>query len=276
MLRPFPVFAINLQTAPHRWEFIQRQCHQIGLAPARINASTGSEPLPAEILWTVDGLLHDGWCLPEVGCLLSHMAAWRSLLSGPHEFALVLEDDVIFGRDAREVIESVVLRSEPHVIKLETWLHSTFIGRYPELSITEDTAIHRLRSLHKGAAAYLINRAAATLLLGLLSQAPSRADDLPFNPDALGNAVRVDQVVPAVVMQQMFLQSDQRDKSVQSAIAPAREAHLARLNLVTPFWTRAFHLIRRVYDRTLKTARYRRLVVPFLAIDNRIVRRPGN
>ena len=166
--------------------------------------------------------------------------------------------------------------STPHLIKLETWLHPTFISRQPDYFVTEETAVFRLQSLHKGAAAYLINRAAAKLLLGLLSAVPSRADNQPFNPDLLGDSMRVDQVVPAVAMQQMFLKTGQRDKSVQSAIAPVREAHLADLNLKPSFWLRAINWGRRTILRAVKTARYRRLVVPFLATSNRTINAPGD
>lgn len=274
MVKQVLVFAINLRNASHRWVFIRRQCEGIGLAPLRIAAFTGAETLPKDIVWTVDELLCKGWCRPEIGCLLSHMAAWRSFLATANEFALILEDDVIFGRDARKVIDTVAFDSNPHLIKLETWFHSTFINRNPDYFISHNTAIHRLRSLHKGSAAYLINRPAAELLLGLLSRVPSRADNLPFNPDLLGDAMRVDQVVPAIAIQQMFLSSENRNNSMQSAIAPVREAHLAGHNIRPPFWERAIKRARRTMNEALKAARYRRLVVPFLAADDTIMTQP--
>ncbi|MEM7545556.1 MAG: FkbM family methyltransferase [Pseudomonadota bacterium] len=98
MITP-PVYVINRAQDTARLERFSDSATGLGLSVTRIEAIDGHDP--ATPLFLYRHLLRDRFrggtdIKPgALGCYLSHMAAWRKLISDGHEVALICEDDVV-------------------------------------------------------------------------------------------------------------------------------------------------------------------------------------
>ncbi|MBD5366019.1 MAG: glycosyltransferase family 25 protein [Bacteroides sp.] len=97
--------------------------------------------------------LNDG----EVGCTLSHRKAYAALLASEYDYAIVFEDDISFMRNPESLVsldlDSVLITETPRVVMLS--------GDYWFWSKGKIVSVYDCN----GAYAYIINRAAAGLLL---------------------------------------------------------------------------------------------------------------
>ncbi len=265
-----PSLVINLDDQPQRWAHVEQEFARVGLGtPRRLSARTGDVVPPGWALWSVEDCLADHWTRGEVGCLLSHMAAWRTLIDEGLEAAVVFEDDVVLGADASAVLAALTLPAAPTMVKLESWFTPTVVARQPSRQLTDRTALHALHADHRGAAAYALNAAAARVLLRRLGEAPSRADVLPFSPQGLRGEIAILQAVPAPFMQEGFLPAERRDDRLRSVLADERwEKELARHRPLTE------RLVGRA-ARTIEALRLRittgaHKAVPFLDAEGRL------
>nr|WP_129733145.1 glycosyltransferase family 25 protein [Parabacteroides goldsteinii] len=115
----------------------------------------------------------------EIGCTLSHRECCRRLLESEEEYALILEDDVVFldqerVEDMLEKITSLLKRTTPHLITLSTHL---IYYKNKKLQI-DNYSIYKLWMVW-GTCAYLINRKAAGKLLSV-SRPFIVADDFTY------------------------------------------------------------------------------------------------
>lgn len=115
---PFPVYLINLERAAHRRRFALDQLERIGVTPVLVQAVDGRE-------LDIEKLIEDGvysrdkakeafsrqLSLNEIGCSLSHVEAYRTILARGDSAALILEDDALlpegFAGKARAALEQV-------------------------------------------------------------------------------------------------------------------------------------------------------------------------
>ena len=199
------IFLINLARRPDRLAAMTRAAG--GLPLRRIEAVDARDP------GDLDGLFEEAGPLGEIprgdkACLLSHRAAWQEFVASGEAHATFLEDDVILtpsaGRflgDAGWIPQGVAL------VKLE---HYGPPGQSVLLSDFRDLdggfKLARMHSRHTGAAAYILTRQAAQMLLA------ERRFNLPvdhalFNPNnsALFARLAPWQLLPAVARQQDFV-----------------------------------------------------------------------
>lgn len=114
---------INLPASHERLQRMEAQLAQLPLAFDRVDAVDGRQE------WeTLSGSLNVSRfernvgrkVLPgEIGCYLSHLAAWQNILTSGASFGLVLEDDVVFHQNFLEALD-VGLALEKHwdILKL--------------------------------------------------------------------------------------------------------------------------------------------------------------
>ncbi|WP_296102527.1 glycosyltransferase family 25 protein [uncultured Agrobacterium sp.] len=156
------VYLINMADAHERRLGMSERLSAIGLTAERIEAVDGRAltfPIP-QFSGISYKLLHGRrTCPPEVGCYLSHVECARRLLRSGADFALILEDDVIFHDDFLEAVEAAVEKSGSwDILRLST-VNS---GRkYPFQKLTAQRALAIAMTREKGAGAYVINRRAA-------------------------------------------------------------------------------------------------------------------
>lgn len=111
----WPSYVINLAENTRRMEASARQLDAAGLPWQRIEGIWGRDLPEAEVARVYDAARNaregkHALVLPEIGCYLSHIAAWRSIAEGDAPGGFIFEDD--FAADGT-LAEKLALLSEP-------------------------------------------------------------------------------------------------------------------------------------------------------------------
>ena len=162
-------YIINLDRSKERWAYIKPLVDQLGLPVERISGVEGKLLSDEYVNKNVDQetYLAASPHIPTkgaIGCTLSHMKAWKTLLESNFEYAIIFEDDVGFDPiKLRSAIDQLVSNNTLWDLNMfaisagKVWLPIKSLQQGQKLSIY----------LTRGwcAAAYMINRKAATKLL---------------------------------------------------------------------------------------------------------------
>lgn len=157
---------INLDRAVERRARIAAALQALGIAWQRLPAMDGSLLSESERRTKIDEQeFQRKRGMPsvpgELGCYLSHVEAMRRLLASDAQYALILEDDVIPGKDLVAVLQA--LMSHPDrwdMVKLSA-VHTGTPARV--LKLTESHSLAVMFSSCTGASAYMVNRRAARI-----------------------------------------------------------------------------------------------------------------
>jgi len=206
------IYLINLARRPDRLAAMTGQAARLDLALERVEAVDGADA-PAG---AVDRWFEGGGPLGEIprgdkACLLSHRAAWELFAAGGEAHAVFLEDDVRLSQSAPALLASDNwIPSDIGIVKLE---HYGPPGQRVLLTqaraVGEDFALGRMLSRHTGAAAYILSRGAAEILLRQ-THFDLPVDHLLFNPNNSSLFVKLSpwQLVPAIARQDDSGKSD--------------------------------------------------------------------
>jgi glycosyl transferase family 25 len=208
------IYLINLGRRPDRLAAMTAQAQGIGLRLDRVEAVDAQiADLVAMDRWFAPKELKGGGPLGEIprgdkACLLSHRAAWQMFLGTGDAHAVFLEDDVRLSASAGALLVSDNwIPAGVDVVKLE---HYGPPGQRVLLSdlraVGEDFQLGRMLSRHTGAAAYILSRKAADMLLAeACFDLP--VDHLIFNPNNSRLFARLApwQLMPAIARQQEFV-----------------------------------------------------------------------
>jgi glycosyl transferase family 25 len=204
------IFVINLDKSTDRLSHMAAQLDRLGYAWERFPALG---PTHVEDMGrTLELPLLRGRCTaPEKGVALSHYSIWKKVLDEGIDHAIVLEDDIHFCRDARTLVESVKERISRgfcyDIIKLETFLAGIFVDR-KGLNLSARTGLHRLRSNHTGAAAYIISRDGCRKMIDRYASADRAVDLVMFDGDM--DEMRVFQLHPAPCIQDVLIKNGKK------------------------------------------------------------------
>jgi glycosyl transferase, family 25 len=164
------VWLINLDRSTARRETMEARLAALGLPYTRFPAIDGR----AEWDRLVSGVDLPAFrrnvgreVLPgEIGCYASHLGVWQAFLDGPHEAALVLEDDVVFhddflpaldlvlaARDRWDMVKLNVIRAKQPVLrqKLGPYRLNAYIGAFTGMGaylITRGFARAQMPQMH--------------------------------------------------------------------------------------------------------------------------------
>ena len=203
------IYLINLARRPDRLAAMASQAEKLGLRLTRRNARDARDAGDG----TLDRWFRSGGPLGEIPrgdkcCSLSHRDAWQALRDSGADYAAVLEDDVVLKDGARFVLGgSDWIPKGVNLIKLEHYgpagqsvLLSDFVN------VEQNFRIARMHSRHTGAAAYILSRQAADMLLAI-PQFDLPVDHLLFNPNNSKVFARLQpwQLLPAIARQQDFI-----------------------------------------------------------------------
>src|SRR5215475_6566941 len=203
------LYLINLARRPDRLASMARQAERLGLVLTRLDAldARDADTTAMDRWFQANGPLGE---IPKGDkcCSLSHRMAWERLLASGASHAAVLEDDVVLKDGASFVLSgSAWIPEGLDLIKLE---HYGPPGQSVLLSDFRDVGggfrLARMRSRHTGAAAYILSRRAAEILLSLpCFDLP--VDHLLFNPNNSPVFARLQpwQLLPVVARQQDFV-----------------------------------------------------------------------
>ena len=202
-------YLINLARRPDRLAAMLRQAMPLGLDLHRIEAVDARATEPG----VLDRWFAPGGPLGEIpqgdkACLLSHRQAWEMFLATSDRHAVFLEDDVRLSPAAAGLLadDSWIL-DDMAVVKLEHY------GPSGQRVLLDDMRparqgfqLGRMLSRHTGAAAYVLSRHAAELLLRQ-TRFELPVDHLLFNPNNSELFARLKpwQLVPAIARQEQFV-----------------------------------------------------------------------
>jgi glycosyl transferase family 25 len=205
------LYLINLARRPDRLAATLRQAAPLGLSLERVEAVDAAR----EDASSVDGWFDQGGPLGEIprgdkACLLSHRRAWELFLAGGDAHGVFLEDDVRLSTAAGALLkDDRWIPADAAVVKLE---HYGPPGQ--RVLLTDMRAVPagysfqlgRMLSRHTGAAAYILSRGAAEMLLRE-TRFDLPADHLLFNPNnsKLFAKLAPWQLVPAIARQEEFV-----------------------------------------------------------------------
>jgi glycosyl transferase family 25 len=105
----WPAYVINLAVNKRRMDESARQLDAQRIAWRRIDAVDGRALQPDEIARVYDAEVNrkrarNPLTSPEIGCYLSHIAAWRAIAAGDARGGFVFEDDFRAGPALRETL----------------------------------------------------------------------------------------------------------------------------------------------------------------------------
>ena len=203
------IYLINLARRPDRLAAMAAQARALELGLERVEALDAASTEAG----SVDAWFEPGGPLGEIprgdkACLLSHRRAWELFAASGKAHAVFLEDDVRLSAAAPALLGSDSwIAPGMDVVKLE---HYGPPGQRVLLkdmrALGEDFRIGRMLSRHTGAAAYILSREAAAVLLRQ-SRFDLPVDHLLFNPNisALFATLAPWQLLPAIARQQEFV-----------------------------------------------------------------------
>jgi glycosyl transferase family 25 len=198
-----PIFAINLDRAPERLAQLGARLDAQGLAFERVAAVDARKLSRADIARHVDGVGYWGRLTPsEVACFLSHRKCWKTIVEHGVSHAAVLEDDVVPGAAAGEVLSRADwVPPAADLVKLETSLKPVWLA-CQRAARRGAHSVRRLYSSHDCAAAYVVTRSAARWLVAETERFRDEVDEVLFTErSSLNRSMRVYQMEPALFLQ---------------------------------------------------------------------------
>jgi len=211
------LYLINLARRPDRLAAMLRQAVPLGLRLERVEAvDAAREDASAVDRWFEPISAKGGGPLGEIprgdkACLLSHRRAWELFAASGDGHAVFLEDDVRLSASARALLTSDDwIPADVAVVKLEHYGPPGQAVLLTQLrAIGEDFRMGRMLSRHTGAAAYILSRDAARMLLDE-TRFDLPVDHLLFNPNNSKLFARLGpwQLVPAIARQEDGAKSD--------------------------------------------------------------------
>lgn len=203
------IYLINLARRPDRLAAMSSQAEMLDLRLTRLDARDARD----SDMGTVDQWFQPGGPLGEIPrgdkcCSLSHRDAWQKLVDSGASHAAVLEDDVVLKDGARFVLGGTDwIPKNIDLIKLEHYGpagQSVLLSDFAEIG--HGFRIARMHSRHTGAAAYILSRRAAEILLAI-PRFDLPVDHLLFNPNNSTAFSRLQprQLLPAIARQQDFI-----------------------------------------------------------------------
>ncbi|MCY4458814.1 MAG: ankyrin repeat domain-containing protein [Albidovulum sp.] len=155
-IRPLPVFVINLDRRPDRWEAMSAQMNRLGIEATRI-AAIDKHRL------RIDDPALDRLGDGHVACLHSHCKAMEAFLDTDAAAALIMEDDVEIGAELPDLIADLSWWPPDHdLVKVQSPINETLIWLdKPVGSTPTGRSLRPIRLSALGAYGYLVGRETA-------------------------------------------------------------------------------------------------------------------
>lgn len=215
-------YLINLDRSPERLARMDRILGELGLDYERVPAIDGLALPEAEICRHNEVALQP-LSAGEIGCFLSHRAAWMRMVEAGLPHALILEDDLHFSEAARSFLaREDWIPGDADIVKIETTGRRTVLGR-TGIAIGTGHSLSVLRGKHYCTGGYVISLACARRLVEEHASIPMPVDEFLFNPESLlFGSLRVYQMVPALCIQAVMHSGIRSPAFLASQIAAGR------------------------------------------------------
>lgn len=202
-------YCINLDSRPDRLAHYHVECERHGMAFDRIDAVDGKDPTIAAAAQTIPPTwTGHRMSAGAYACLQSHRKTWQRMLDSGARHAMIFEDDLLFAEGIAAYLDDGWVPQDADVVKLETFSTRTHIDR-TAVATTAGRRLHRLRTTHIGAGAYVLTAATAQRLLAETETCGDPVDEVIFNDRLpLFPGLIVYQMVPAPAIQGKRLAGD--------------------------------------------------------------------
>jgi glycosyl transferase, family 25 len=199
-------FLINLARRPDRLRKMTEQlaAMEIGVQPVAAVDARNMPDVVTDRNFAAEGPLGP---IPKGDkcCTLSHMRAWSMFLSTGDSHGLILEDDVALdARAAAMLRDAAWIPHRVGLLKIEHYGPDSQRVLLDEVvDVGHGRQIGRMRSRHTGAAAYILSRETAALLLTWPERWTLPVDHMLFNPNTspLTGTLHPYQLTPAAARQ---------------------------------------------------------------------------
>lgn len=238
-------YLINLDQDADRLQFFKANFDRLGLAFERIAAVDGRQFSEADY----QAFLRErprqnkSWQRGQMGCFLSHYAAWQKIASGPDRFCAVFEDDVHVSDDLKDILaDDHWITDEVDIIRLETSTNRVRLSRKPMLA-TANRPAFRVHSTTWCTGGYIISKRTAQALIELPAKYHQPSDAMLFSHDESAIAAQLVtlQFEPALCTQDKFNDTVQFHSNIESAPSPLRQLKARARQLSPVSLTRAFY-----------------------------------
>ena len=180
------VWIINLKKRPDRMLSLGKQLDGMGVSWKRVEAVDG-KTCSENILNISSKNGYIGKLSNSTrGCTASHYKVWNIIKSDINDFGIVLEDDVVLSQDFKELVFNASwIPKQSFLIKLEKFGLSRpskiLVGKSLSSICNGSRSVHRMFSRHGGAAAYLLSREGASIVINSMKPYNVPVDHLLFN-----------------------------------------------------------------------------------------------
>ena len=229
----YPVFLINLDRQPGRLRFMQAQLEALGIAPIRIPAVNGRNPVErARSSAAPYAQLSPG----EIGCFESHRRIWKRMVDEAVPAAFVVEDDIILASDFAELDFP---DTGADVIKIDAGIGSPSWYGTAAKPVTSRRSLRRLLGTEFSTGCYFITAAGARKLLARSRNYVDPVDRFMFAQTSRAFwAMNVWKLVPAAGRQQqeIIASANPLEAEIADSISGGRHKGL-EVYAGTDFWS---------------------------------------
>jgi glycosyl transferase family 25 len=238
------IYAINLPQCAERRENIVRECARFGLEMEIVPGIYGRNLTPEQMRALVFEPETNPLGRSEIGCTLSHLAAYRKMLSDGIPMALVLEDDSVFASDPRSVLAALedCPVDGPDVYML-THRNVSYIRNAGPKTIG-GYRFHRGWNAF-GGNGYVVTGRAAENILRFQTPVKIMCDD--WKLFLMNEAVRLFICEKQVVGLQPVLARDSSLEGDRLAVGRKRRIFFRHVRKLVPFRLRAKYLVRKLW-----------------------------
>lgn len=204
-------YLINLDKDVERLNFFHTNFQRLCLTFERIAAVDGRLMSEAnyQLFMRERPRKNKSWMRGQVGCFLSHYAAWEKIANGLDDYAVVFEDDVHISNDLADILsDDQWIPSGADVIRLETSTNRVKLSSAPVLTRARRN-VFSVKSTTWCAGAYIISKRAAKALIELPQRHHEPSDILLYNFDEsiIARKFSILQLNPAPCTQDKYLAS---------------------------------------------------------------------
>lgn len=208
------IFVVNLERRLDRLNAMEAQLTALGLLLRRVAAIDANDVREE---WLAQHFRPGGplGAIPKGDkcCSLSHRRAWSEFLATGEPYAAILEDDVVLDSAAARLLRHTGwIPRGVDIVKLEHFGpegQRVLVGG--DLPLTDGHSIAPILSRHTGAAAYILSRRTAEILMAQAYWTVP-VDHLLFNPNVspIAGELKPYQMLPAIARQAASTTSDIR------------------------------------------------------------------
>lgn len=165
----------------------------------------------------------------ELACFMSHVSLWKKIQDENIPYMAIFEDDIFLGRNANQLLaEDDWIKSDWNLIKLEAFAPKIFLGKLLKKLVVSEREVYELKGKNLGTAGYILSTFGARTLLEYIQS----VDDLPaldhlmFEDVIKNRIIKVNQVQPALCIQEMILFPVKSSQNFESKLVVERKKRM--------------------------------------------------